>query len=198
MLAGAFGLFLWEQERGASLAQARTTAVNVIVMVLVFYLFNCRSLTRSMFSVGVFSNWWTIAGVAGMIGLQLAIHLRPAPEPPAPHRATARGLVAVDCGRGFCRVRGGRGGEMDSRSAGRGPGGQGSFPESETFKPAEVRMRIICGTDFTESARRAATVAARRATRGCSRWSAALSGSVTQAVISRSVRPLLVVHGEPE
>jgi magnesium-transporting ATPase (P-type) len=73
MLAGAFGLFLWEQQRGGSLAQARTTAVNVIVMVELFYLFNCRSLTRSMFSVGVFSNWWAIAGAAGMIGLQLAI-----------------------------------------------------------------------------------------------------------------------------
>jgi cation-transporting ATPase F len=73
MLAGAFGLFIWEQQRGGSLAQARTTAVNVIVMVELFYLFNCRSLTRSMFSVGVFSNWWAIAGAAGMIGLQLAI-----------------------------------------------------------------------------------------------------------------------------
>jgi cation-transporting P-type ATPase F len=73
MLAGAFGLFVWEQQRGGSLAQARTTAVNVIVMVELFYLFNCRSLTRSMFSVGVFSNWWAIAGAAGMIGLQLAI-----------------------------------------------------------------------------------------------------------------------------
>ena len=37
-------------------------AVNVIVMVLVFYLFNCRSLTRSMFAVGVFSNPWVIVG----------------------------------------------------------------------------------------------------------------------------------------
>ncbi|MBL9128812.1 MAG: HAD-IC family P-type ATPase [Verrucomicrobiales bacterium] len=73
LLAGAFGLFLWEQERGGSLSQARTTAVNLIVMVQVFYLFNCRSLTRSVLSVGVFSNRWAIAGAVGMVGLQLAI-----------------------------------------------------------------------------------------------------------------------------
>ena len=113
ILAGAFGLFVWEQQRGA---QPRTSTddgrerdrdggtVDP---------FNCRSLTRSMFSVGVFSNWWAIAGAAGMIGLQAGDYLRPAPEPPAPHRATARGLVAVDRGRGLCGVRGGGGGEMD-------------------------------------------------------------------------------------
>ena len=73
ILAGAFSLFLWEQQRGGSLAQARTTAVNLIVMVQVFYLFNCRSLTRSALSVGVFSNRWAIAGAAAMVGLQFAI-----------------------------------------------------------------------------------------------------------------------------
>jgi len=73
MLGGAFGLFIWEQQRGASLAEARTTAVNVIVMVEVFYVFNCRSLTRSMFSVGLFSNWWLIAGVTTMIAAQMII-----------------------------------------------------------------------------------------------------------------------------
>ncbi|MBM3882977.1 MAG: cation-transporting P-type ATPase [Verrucomicrobia bacterium] len=78
MLAGAFGLFLWEQERGASLAQARTTVVNVVVMVELFYLFNCRSLTRSMFAVGVFSNRWLIAGVLAMIAAQLAVTYTPA------------------------------------------------------------------------------------------------------------------------
>jgi magnesium-transporting ATPase (P-type) len=73
ILAGAFGLFVWEQQRGASLAEARTTAVNVIVMVETFYVFNCRSLTRSMFAVGVFSNLWLIGGVAAMMAAQIAI-----------------------------------------------------------------------------------------------------------------------------
>jgi cation-transporting P-type ATPase F len=72
MLGGAFGLFIWEEAaHGASVAQARTIAVNVIVMVLVFYLLNCRSVTRSMFAVGVFTNWWLIAGIAAMVAAQL-------------------------------------------------------------------------------------------------------------------------------
>jgi Ca2+-transporting ATPase len=73
MLGGAFGLFLWEQQRGASLSEARTTAVNVVVFVELFYLFNCRSLTRSTFSLGVFSNRPLIAGVVVMIAAQLLI-----------------------------------------------------------------------------------------------------------------------------
>ena len=51
---------------------ARTIAVNVFVFGELFYLFNCRSLTRSMLAVGVFSNRWLLAGVAVMIALQLA------------------------------------------------------------------------------------------------------------------------------
>ena len=43
-------------------AAARTAVVNVIVMVEIFYLLNCRSLTRSMYSLGVFSNKWILAG----------------------------------------------------------------------------------------------------------------------------------------
>ena len=78
MLAGAFGLFLWEQaNHGASLAAARTLAVNVIVMVLVFYLLNCRSLTRSMFAVGVFSNGWVFVGIAAMLAAQLLFTYAP-------------------------------------------------------------------------------------------------------------------------
>lgn len=72
MLAGAFGLFVWEQSvHSESIAEARTIAVNVVVLVLVFYLLNCRSLTRSMFALGVFSNPWIIVGVTAMIAAQL-------------------------------------------------------------------------------------------------------------------------------
>jgi cation-transporting ATPase F len=71
ILLGGFGLFEWEQNMGASLAEARTVAVNVVVIVEMFYLLNCRSLTLSMFRLGVFSNRWLIAGWLIMIGLQL-------------------------------------------------------------------------------------------------------------------------------
>ncbi len=73
MLAGAYGVFLWEQQRMMSLEVARTAVVNVFVMVELFNLFNCRSLERSMFRIGVFSNPWVVWGVVTMIGLQLLL-----------------------------------------------------------------------------------------------------------------------------
>jgi len=73
LLAGAYGIFLWEQQRMMSLEAARTAAVNVFVMGELFYLFNCRSLEQSMFRIGVFSNRWIVAGVLAMVGLQLLL-----------------------------------------------------------------------------------------------------------------------------
>ena len=72
MLIGAFGSFKWALQQGYSDAFARTVAVNVFVTVELFYLFNCRSLTKSMFAVGVFSNRWIGVGVSSMVILQLA------------------------------------------------------------------------------------------------------------------------------
>jgi magnesium-transporting ATPase (P-type) len=77
MLAGAFGLFRWEQARGVSDAEARTVAVNVFVMVELTYLLNCRSLERSMFQVGVFRNRWLVGGIVAMVGLQVAFTYAP-------------------------------------------------------------------------------------------------------------------------
>jgi Ca2+-transporting ATPase len=77
ILIGAFGLFEWEEMRGASVAEARTMAVNAIVVMQLFYLFNCRSLTRSVFEIGVFSNRWILGGVALMIVLQLLFTYAP-------------------------------------------------------------------------------------------------------------------------
>ncbi len=77
LLAGAFGLFEWALANGASEAEARTIAVNVFVCGELFYLFNCRSLTRSMFTLGVFSNRLLIGGVLLMIALQLMFTYAP-------------------------------------------------------------------------------------------------------------------------
>lgn len=72
LLAGSFGLFKWMlMVQGATLAQAQTVAANVIVIGELFYLFNCRSLTRSMFRIGVFSNPAAITGALVMLGLQI-------------------------------------------------------------------------------------------------------------------------------
>ncbi|MBN1594439.1 cation-transporting P-type ATPase [candidate division FCPU426 bacterium] len=71
MLIGAFGLFKWEITAGGSTAQARTAAVNIFVLVEMLYLFNCRSLEKSILTLGFFSNLFVIAGSGVMLALQL-------------------------------------------------------------------------------------------------------------------------------
>lgn len=78
MVAGGIGLFLWELRiESASLAEARTVAVNVIVMIQVLYLFNCRTLKHSAFSLGIFTNRWVILGSLTMIGAQILFTYSP-------------------------------------------------------------------------------------------------------------------------
>jgi Ca2+-transporting ATPase len=72
MLGAAFGLFSWELSGGATLAEARTAAVNAFVMVELFYLFNCRSMEKSVFQLGFFSNLWVLGGVVAMTLVQIA------------------------------------------------------------------------------------------------------------------------------
>ena len=62
LVSGIFGLFLYERNTGASLEEARTVAVSVLVIGELFYLLNCRSLSRSMFKLGIFSNRWIWRG----------------------------------------------------------------------------------------------------------------------------------------
>jgi len=72
LLGAAFGLFEWaDAAQGTSVEVARTIAVNVFVVVEIFYLFNCRSLTRSVFRIHPLSNRWVLGGVAITIALQL-------------------------------------------------------------------------------------------------------------------------------
>ena len=77
ILAGAFGMFLWERARGASLAEARNVVVNVIVFVEVLNLINCRSLIHSARSLGFFSNRWMLVCIAAMVAAQLAFTYLP-------------------------------------------------------------------------------------------------------------------------
>ena len=78
ILIGAYGLFQWELLAGHTIESARTAAVNVVVMVEVFYLLNCRSLTHSMFKIGLFSNPILLWGVLVMVALQLLFNYVPA------------------------------------------------------------------------------------------------------------------------
>ena len=103
LLAGSFWLFEWELSRGASNAEARTVAVNVFVMVEIFYLFNCRSLERSLLHIGLLSNPWALVGVGVTVALQLGFTYAPQMQslfhsaaigPEAWLRILAVGLVA--------------------------------------------------------------------------------------------------------
>jgi len=57
MLTGVFALFLWEREGGRSVQEARTVAVNTLVLFEAFYLPNSRYMYRTVLSVrGLLGN----------------------------------------------------------------------------------------------------------------------------------------------
>jgi Ca2+-transporting ATPase len=71
ILLSVYGLFEWELQEGHSIEEARTVAINTIVMIETFYLFNCRSLTKSILKMGFFSNKLIFLGVGIMILVQI-------------------------------------------------------------------------------------------------------------------------------
>ena len=77
LVGGSWWLFEWERNYGASLAEARTVALNLFVAVEIFYLFSCRSLTQPVWRIGLFSNHWIIGGVATQVVAQAAITYLP-------------------------------------------------------------------------------------------------------------------------
>jgi len=78
MLAGAFWLFFYEMNRaGETIAEARTAVINVIVLVEIGYLFNCRSLNHSLVAIGPFTNRWVTGGSLAMLAAQLLFTYTP-------------------------------------------------------------------------------------------------------------------------
>ncbi|MFZ5833661.1 MAG: cation-transporting P-type ATPase [Planctomycetota bacterium] len=77
LLIGTFALYEWALYRDVGENAARTVAVNVFAIGQTFYLFNCRSLTKSVFEIGLFSNRWVWAGVAAMVAAQLFLTYSP-------------------------------------------------------------------------------------------------------------------------
>jgi Ca2+-transporting ATPase len=69
-----YRVFNRETEVGAdhtvTMIKAQTMAVTSIVFLQIFYLLNCRSLQRSIFSIGVFSNKSVLLGILILIVLQ--------------------------------------------------------------------------------------------------------------------------------
>ncbi len=72
LMAGTFGLFLWEMEQGVSIEHARTVAVNTLIMFEIFYLFNSRYIIDSILNwEGVAGNRYVLIAIAILIILQL-------------------------------------------------------------------------------------------------------------------------------
>jgi magnesium-transporting ATPase (P-type) len=80
MAAGAIALF-WVEYRSMlaqgvelelALREAQTMAVTTVIFFQIFYLFNCRSLKNSIFSVGLFSNKTVFVGIFALLLLQVA------------------------------------------------------------------------------------------------------------------------------
>jgi len=75
---GVYGIFLWTQSQGASLEQSRTYAVNTLVVMEVFYLFNVRCLNAASWSV---KQWFTsnivFLSIGSVIILQLILTYTP-------------------------------------------------------------------------------------------------------------------------
>ncbi|QLH08019.1 carbonate dehydratase [Nitrosopumilus ureiphilus] len=71
ILLSVYGLFDWHLNDGYSIDESRTVAVNTIIMIEIFYLLNCRSLTKSIFKIGFFTNKFIFIGIAIMLLLQI-------------------------------------------------------------------------------------------------------------------------------
>jgi len=72
LMSGTFGLFIWDMEQGVSIEHARTVAVNTLVMFEIFYLFNSRYITASVFNwAGLTGNRYVLIAIAILIGFQL-------------------------------------------------------------------------------------------------------------------------------
>jgi cation-transporting P-type ATPase F len=73
LIAGVYAVYEYAIHLGASVEVARTAAVNLIVFGEIFYLFNSRSITHSLFKIGFFTNKWLLGGVVIMILLQIGL-----------------------------------------------------------------------------------------------------------------------------
>ncbi|TDY02815.1 cation-transporting P-type ATPase [Thiohalophilus thiocyanatoxydans] len=73
LAVGTFGLFFWERGQGTGLDEARTMAVNVLVLFEMFYLLNSRFLIENSLTWRVFmNNRYVLYAIGLLILLQLA------------------------------------------------------------------------------------------------------------------------------
>jgi magnesium-transporting ATPase (P-type) len=77
-LTGIFGMFAWSRNIGLSLEEARTAAVNTLVVMEIFYLFSVRYLrVASLTFEGVLGTRPVLIGLGAVVALQLAFTYAP-------------------------------------------------------------------------------------------------------------------------
>lgn len=77
-VTGIFGIFAWTRAQGASLEEARTYAVNTLVVMEVFYLFSVRYLRApSLTFKGILGTRAVLIAVAVVVSLQLVFTYAP-------------------------------------------------------------------------------------------------------------------------
>ena len=77
-VAGIFGIFLWTRSHGATLEEARTYAVNTLVVMEVFYLFSVRYLRAPSLTLkGILGTRAVLVAVAVVVSLQLVFTYAP-------------------------------------------------------------------------------------------------------------------------
>jgi magnesium-transporting ATPase (P-type) len=75
---GVFGMFVWAIERGSSLEEARTIAVNTIVAMQIFYLFNVRFLSMPSLTLrGIAGTPAVLIGVGSVLAAQFLFTYAP-------------------------------------------------------------------------------------------------------------------------
>ena len=73
LVAGTFGLFVWERDQGASIELARTVAINTLVMFEIFYLFSARYLLAPALTLeGLSGNRYVLYAIILLIMIQMA------------------------------------------------------------------------------------------------------------------------------
>lgn len=78
ILIGTFGLFVWERNHGVSIEQARTIAVNTLVMFEIFYLFNSRYLYAPSLNIeGLTGNRYVLYAIVLLVMFQLGFTYLP-------------------------------------------------------------------------------------------------------------------------
>ena len=77
-VAGAFGIYAWATHRGLDVETARTMAVNVLVVLQIFYLFNVRFLHQTSLTIrGALGTKPVLIALAVVVAAQLAFTYAP-------------------------------------------------------------------------------------------------------------------------